>query len=579
MNISIMKSLRVPSMISMLVLLLAGCAAPRSTPDAAHQDGPGATSAAGASTDADGFVPLRLIALNDFHGNLEGPAGQVRVGEEKIDAGGVANIKAYVDKLRADHPNSIVVAAGDLIGASPLVSSIFHDEPTIEAMNQLGLELSAVGNHEFDQGREELLRKQRGGCHPTDTCTDAKTFKGATFEYLAANVVDEQGETLFPAYRIKTFDNIRVGFIGLVLEDAPDIISPSAVKGLTFLNEAQVINEVTEKLQKEGVEAIVVLIHEGAKPTSHQSTPSDCGDAMGPVMQIVQQTSDAVDVFITGHTHQNYICTVNGKLVTSARSYGRLLTEINLKLDPKTGDIVDKKAVNHVIRGDELPADAQMTALVEHYLDASSEVAKREVGRITESITRDPNEAGESALGDVVADSQLAATRAAAQGGAQIAFMNPGGIRANLTMPPGMGAAAAVTYADLHRVLPFGNTLVTMTLTGTQIAQLLEQQWAGEYPMILQISQGFSYAFNPDGEVGALVDPASITLNGQKVDPAASYRVTVNDFMADGGDGFTVLTEGTDRVTGPSALDVFIAYFGEKSPVRPGAQNRILIKR
>lgn len=558
---------------------LVGCSGPQHTPDEEQNAAPGPLKDGESSGDEDGLVALRIIGFNDFHGNLEGPAGQVEDGAKKVDAGGVAYFKSYIDKLREGQSNSIVVGAGDLIGASPLISAVFHDEPTIEAMNLLGLELSSVGNHEFDQGHEELQRKQSGGCHPDDECDPDKTFQGADFKYLAANVVDETGEPIFPAYEIKTFEDIPVAFIGLVLSGTPDIVSPNALKGLTFLDEVEVINELSDELQAQGVEAIVVLIHEGAKPTVEMESLSDCGDAQGPVVDIVKNSSDAVDVFITGHTHQNYICTIDDKLVTSARSYGRVLTEINLKLDPTSGDIVEQGALNHAVLNDDLPEDEELKALVDNYREASAEIANRPLGTITEEISRSPNEAGESALGDIVADAQLAATSAEENGGAQVAFMNPGGIRADLDFrdetEEGVGT---VTYADLHRILPFGNTVVTMSMTGAQLKQLLEQQWDGDYPVMLQISEGFSYTFDPDGEPGSLVDPESIKLNGEVLKPEQTYRVATNDFLAEGGDGMTLFKEGTEREMGQTALDILADYFAENSPLSPGPQDRILTK-
>ncbi|AWV90196.1 bifunctional metallophosphatase/5'-nucleotidase [Bradymonas sediminis] len=554
-----------------------GCAGKQPVPDSAERDGPG-VSAEG--RDADGLVPLRIVAINDLHGNLEAPAGTVVVDGEKVDAGGVAYIKSYVEKARAGHPNSIVVAAGDLVGATPLVSAVQHDEPTIESLNKIGLELSAVGNHEFDAGWQELLRKQNGGCFEGDDCTDKEVFGGADFDYLAANVVGEDGETILPGYRVKEFGGIPVGFIGLVLEGTPKIVAPNSIRGLTFRNEAEVINEVAAKLQAEGVEAIVVLIHEGGQPETAQASLSDCGDMRGPIVDIVKNSSKAVDLFITGHTHRNYICTVDERLVTSAYSYGRILTEVDVKLDPKTGDIVHKAGVNEVVRNDDLPADVELAAMVKGYVDSAAVVANQPVGRITAPITREQNEAGESALGDLIADSQLVATQAPDAGGAQIAFMNAGGIRESVPGTVEEGSdTLSVTYADMHRALPFGNTVVTLTLTGAQIHRLLEQQWAGDFPKILQVSKGFTYEFDPNGEIGSLVDPASIKLNGLTLDPSGEYRVTVNGFLASGGDGFTVLGEGTNKQVGPTALDVAIDYFKKNTPVAPGPQDRIKVKK
>lgn len=555
----------------------AGCAASEPVPDSAKRDGPGAIKE---GRDVDGLVSLRIIAVNDLHGNLEAPSGTVTVNGEKVDAGGIAYMKSYVEKMRDGRPNSIVVAAGDLIGASPLTSSVQHDEPTIEALNQLGLELSAVGNHEFDSGYEELLRKQTGGCFGGEPCAEDAAFGGADFDYLAANVFGEDATNILPGYRIKEFGGVPVGFIGIVLEGTPEIVSADGIKGLEFRDEAEVINQVSEKLQAQGVEAIVVLIHEGGVPESPQKDPSDCGDVDGPIVEIVKNSSKAVDLFITGHTHQNYICTIDERLVTSARSYGRILTEIDLKLDPVSKDIVSKSARNQVVRNDDLAEDVPMAALVAGYVEAAARVANQPVGAITAALSREQNQAGESALGDVIADAQLAASQFDEPGSAQIALMSPGGIRAAIEGKKDADAPTrTVTYGDVHRTLPFGNTIVVMTLTGAQIHQVLEQQWAGEFPNMLQVSSGFSYEFDANGEPGALVDPGSIKLNGETLDPAGEYRVAVNSFLAGGGDGFTVFAEGTDRRIGATALEAMIDYFDKNSPVAPGPQDRVRVKK
>ncbi|QDG52954.1 bifunctional metallophosphatase/5'-nucleotidase [Persicimonas caeni] len=560
-------SSRLSALLLAVALVASACTQPQTKPDKAEPP----------KKDP---VAVKVISFNDLHGNLEAPSGKVTVDGERVEAGGVAFMKAYVDKLKGEHPNTIVVSAGDLVGASPLVSSVFHDEPTIEAMNQLPLDLIAVGNHEFDEGWEELLRLQNGGCHPETGCQTGESFEGAKFQFLAANVIKkDDGKTIFPAHQVKEYDGLPVGFIGLTLEGTDKIVSPEAVEGLEFRDEVEVINESTAALQSEGVEAIVVLIHEGARPSKELDSVSDCGDIEGPVVDIVKNSSEAVDVFVTGHSHKTYVCEIDGKLVTSAKSYGRLLTEIDLTLDPETRDVVEKKAVNHVVYNDKEPANTQMAELVETYVDKSAAVANRSVGTVTASISREANEAGESALGDVIADAQLAATKAADKGGAQVAFMNPGGIRSSLEAKDATAEKpATVTYEDLHRAQPFGNTLMTMTLTGAQIHDLLEMQWSGSHPKILQVSEGFSYTWNPDDAPGDRVDLEQIELNGQPIDAEQGYRVTVNSFLASGGDGFTILKEGTERRPGAIDLDVLADYFELNSPVEPGSQDRIKLE-
>ena len=545
-------------------VVLAGCAQPQKADEKAPEE-------------AAQPVSVKLVGFNDFHGNIEAPAGTVRVDGRQVDAGGVAYMKAHIDQLRAQNQHTVVVAAGDLVGASPLVSSVFHDEPTIEAMNQLGLDFSAVGNHELDEGWQELLRLQDGGCHPDDGCQDGDPFEGAQFQFLAANIVQPNGSTLFPAYTVERYGDIPVAFIGLVLDDAPDAISPAAIEGLTFRSESAAINEIAKGLRENGIESIVVLIHEGGVPSGEQASINDCGDLVGPIVDIAKESSDAVDVFVTGHSHQTYICEIDGKLVTSAMSYGRLITEIDLTLDPATGDVAKKSATNTVVTNDGNP-DAEMASLVDRYVELSADLANRPVGSITATISRDPNEAGESAMGGIIADAQLEATAGEDKGDAQIAFMNPGGIRSSLKVDSDSDAQNhPVAYKDLHRVQPFGNTLMTMTLTGQQIHDLLEMQWSGDHPRILQVSEGFGYTWDANGAPGDRIDSADIEWGGEPIQPDGEYRVTVNGFLAAGGDGFTVLTEGTDRRPGPIDLDAFVAYFEANSPVAPGPQDRIAV--
>jgi 5'-nucleotidase len=509
-------------------------------------------------------VDVQLVGINDFHGNLEPPSGLVN-GQA---AGGIEYLATHVKALEQRNPRrTVVVSAGDLIGASPLLSALFHDEPTIEAMNKLGLDVNSVGNHEFDEGATELLRMQNGGCHPTDGCLDGDGFAGADFRFLSANVVREStGDTLFPPYVVKRFDGVKVAFIGETLEGTPQIVTPSGVAGLQFRDEADTINALVPRLRRQGVKTIVALIHEGGAPVADGSCVS------GPIRDIVERTSDEVDVFMTGHTHQIYNCVVDGRPVTSAGSFGKLLTDVNLTLDRRSGQPTRITADNLVVTRD-VAKDADQTALIDRYKAIAGPIGDRQIGTAAADITRDATPAGESALGDVIADSQLEATQPAGFGGAQIAFMNPGGIRADL-------AAGPVTFAEAFTIQPFGNSLVTLTLTGAQIERVLEQQvfpsdTANGVGTILQVSNGFHYTWDPARPAGDRIDPASITLNGLPLVPTQSYRVTVNNFLADGGDGFTVLREGTDRLGGAIDLDALEAYFTAHDPVAPGPRDRI----
>jgi 5'-nucleotidase len=542
-----------------LALLLALCPASRS------------------SAETKAPVDLRILAINDFHGNLRPPAGGIRIADPgdntkkiTVPAGGVEHMATLVQELREDAENTIFVAAGDLIGASPLLSAMFHDEPTIESLSMMGLEVAAVGNHEFDAGKDELLRMQNGGCHPLDRCQGPHPFLGAEFHYLAASTVEKNtGKTVFPPYEIKQFDGIPVAFIGLTLKGTPGIVSPVGIAGLEFKDEAETVNALIPELKAHGVEAIVVLIHEGGFPTGDYN---ECPGISGAIADIVQKLDSAVDVVISGHTHQAYVCRIDGRLVTSGDKFGTLVTAIDLKLDPETHDVISAKADNFIVRTGSYAKDPQQTALLESYDKLAAPIANRRAGSITATLSRTPNEAGESALGDLIADAQLAATRTEPNGGAVIAFTNPGGVRTDIPKKED----GAVSYADLFASQPFRNQLVTLSLTGMQIKNLLEQQWLDpKRPRILQVSKGFSYAWDGAKPYGERVAADRLSLNGERIDPAKSYRITVNNYLSVGGDGFTVLKEATAQQIGIYDVDALYVYFQANSPIAPMTASRI----
>jgi 5'-nucleotidase len=528
---------------------------------------------------AEGATPVevRILAINDFHGNLRPPAGGIRIADPDdktkkivVPAGGAEHMATLLRQLRADRKNTVFVAAGDLIGASPFLSAMFHDEPTIEALSMMGLEIAAVGNHEFDEGKDELLRMQNGGCHPVDKCQGPHPFPGAKFHYLAASTVaKDTGKTIFPPYEIREFEGIPVAFIGLTLKGTPGIISPVSAAGLEFRDEAETVNALVPELKARGVEAIVVLIHEGGMPTGDYN---ECPGISGAIVDIVRKFDRAVDVVVSGHTHQAYVCEIDGRLVTSGDKYGTIVTAIDLKLDPVTRDVISAKADNFIVRTGVYASDPQQTALLEAYDKVAAPIANRRAGTIGETLSRTPGDSGESALGDIIADAQLAATRAAASGGAVLAVTNPGGIRTDITRKED----GAVTYADVFASQPFRNQLVTLTLTGSQIKTMLEQQWADpKRPRILQVSKGFAYTWDGARPAGEHVLADRMSLNGARIDPAASYRVTVNNYLAVGGDGFTALKDGTAAQFGIYDVDALFGYFQANSPIAPEAAGRI----
>jgi 5'-nucleotidase len=522
-----------------------------------------------------GPVAVKVLAINDFHGNLKPPQGGIRIRDPQdagktvnVAAGGAEHLASAVSELRAQNPNHIFVAAGDLIGASPLTSALFHDEPTVEALGAMGLEASAVGNHEFDHGSAELLRLQRGGCHPVDGCKGPQPFAGARFRWLAASTIDERsGQTLLPAYHVKRFQGIPVAFIGLTLKDTPQIVVPAGVAGLQFRDEVQTVNALVPELKRQGIEAIVVLIHEGGLPTGDYD---ECPGISGPIVRIVEQLDPAVDLVVSGHTHRAYVCRIAGRLVTSADKYGTLVTEIDLVLDPVRCDVREARAHNVIVRNDGFAKDPLQTQLIEQYERLAAPLAKRSVGRAFAPLSRDESPAGEMPIGQLVADAQLAATSG---DGAQIALMNPGGLRAALSGD----ANGLVRYEDLFSVQPFYNNLVTITLTGAQLQRALEQQWLNQpRPRVLQLSRGFTYSWNAAKPPGERVVPGSLRLNGAAIEPQQKLRVTINSFLATGGDNFTVFQrDGQDARTGMMDIDALERFVAAQGTVTPAALDRI----
>jgi 5'-nucleotidase len=529
----------------------------------------GALVAALASCATPPAEPLRVkvLAINDFHGQLRAPGGGLRVRDPQdaaktvtLRAGGVEHLATAVAELRAKNPNHVFVAAGDLIGASPLVSALFRDEPTVEALSMIGLEASAVGNHEFDRGAAELLRLQRGGCHPVDGCPLPQTFGGAKFQWLAASTFGADGATILPPYHVKRFEGVPVAFIGLTLKDTPNIVVPAGVAGLRFADEAGTVNALVPELRRQGIEAIVLLIHEGGFPSGDYN---ECPGLSGPIVEIVKKLDRAVDVVVSGHTHRAYNCRLDGRLVTSADKYGTVVSEIDLVIDRRTRDVIDAKAENVIVRPERFAKNSTLDAFVAAYEFLAAPRAKRVVGRIAAPLSTELTPGGEALVGQVVADAQLAATRDA---GAQLALMNPGGLRAGLGRPGG----GDVTYEELFAVQPFYNNLVTVTLSGAQILRALEEQWIDQpRPRILQVSRGFSYQWDAQRPVGERVVPGSVMLGGIPLDAAKAYRVTINSFLADGGDNFRVFKQASERRTGLMDIDAFERYLAA-TPGLPG---------
>ncbi|MBD9701059.1 bifunctional metallophosphatase/5'-nucleotidase [Streptomyces caniscabiei] len=548
------------------------------------------------------YQDVQLLSFNDLHGNLEPPAGSsgrvTHVHEdghtETINAGGVEYLATHLREARRADDYTITAAAGDMVGASPLISGLFHDEPTIEALNGLDLDVTSVGNHEFDEGAKELARLQKGGCHPTDGCyVKGKKFKGADFPYLAANVIEKKtGKPLLKPYWVWKKNGVKVGFIGVTLEDTPGVVSAEGVKGLKFKDEVQTINKYAKELERQGVKSVVALIHEGGLPAS-QSYNYDCdspgaGDGIsGPIVDIAKNLTPKVDAVVTGHTHAAYACTINDpagkpRMVTSAASFGRLYTDTTLTYDRKTGDI-SRTAVdsaNHVVTRDVEKA-ADMTALISRWNTLAAPIGNRAIGHISADV---PNAGTESPMGDLIADAQYWYGKTL-DPEVDLALMNPGGVRAPLTYAAkGTEGDGVVTYAEGFTVQPFSNTVNLQDFTGAQLIQVLKDQVSGTNaaaPKVLLPSSGLTYTLDLTKSGADRVVTATIKLNGAAIDPAATYRVATNSFLAGGGDGFPTLGQGTNDLVGGDDLAALEQYLLANSsaanPIAPPAANRITI--
>jgi 5'-nucleotidase len=553
-----------------------------------------------------GPVEVKLIAFNDFHGNLQPPKSTVdhpAPGPDavRVPAGGAAYLASAIATLRSRTDNSLVVSAGDMIGASPLVSALFLDEPTIHAMNLIRVDYNAVGNHEFDRGQAELLRMQNGGCEKNTVRTPCavEPFPGAQFHFLAANVVRQDGSTLFPAYAIRSFGKgareVKVAIIGMTLKETPTVVTPAGVAGLSFRDEAETVNALIPKLKAEGADAIVVVVHQGVYSKLGYNDQS-CGAIEGDLLPILDRLDPAVDAVVSGHTHHAYVCDygrINPAkpiLLTSGGSHGRLVTDINLTIDPAAGKVISKRAENIVVQSeaftgsrgavpltDALPAysaEPGVAALVERYAKAAEPIAARAVGRLAGPALKPANEHGESVLGNLIADAQLAATKGAANGGAQIALMNPGGVRADLVP----AADGGISFGQLFAAQPFANMMVVKSLTGRQLRSVLEQQFASgsntaANPYILSPSHNLRFAYDLSKPEGRRI--VFLTVDGQPVRDEAVYRVAMNNFLAGGGDNFTVFREGTNPSGGVQDVDALEAYIAAAGSLAPPALGRV----
>jgi 5'-nucleotidase len=541
------------------------------------------------------LVKLQILGINDYHGHLEATTSGTVDG---IASGGAEYLSAKLNELRINKKYSVTVAAGDLIGGSPAFSGLFHDEPSVESLNAMHLDISSVGNHEFDEGVMELIRMQIGGCHPDDGCYFPEApYGGADFHWLAANVVNSRGRTFLPPYWIKRFDGVKVAFIGMTLEATDTLVAADGIKGLNFLDEAETANALVPILKKKGVKAIVVLLHEGGSQTPPPGDVNACVGISGPIVAINAALDPEIDAMITGHTHLPYNCRLpdaagRERIVTSAYSYGRVVSELNLVLDKRTHDVRRdlSTATNHFVDQTGLTPDPALTAVIDKWTPLYEEAGNIPVGSVTEDILRGGIPSGgdrgvESAAGNLVADAQLWATSA---NGAQIAFMNPGGVRSDLTYAEAAGEGdGVVTYGEAFTFQPFGNTLMTFPMTGAQIVSVLEEQCqpaGSSRPFLhLGVSDGLTYDLAKtietidSVETCVSVTVSNVLLNGTALVPNGTYNVTVNNFLADGGDNFSTFAtiDPVRRIDGGNDLEALINYLGTYSPVNPPSTDRV----
>lgn len=569
-----------------LLTLLAACA----TPQAARRP-----------TVPPAPVEVGIIAINDFHGALEPPRGAVTVTDSQgailpIPAGGAAWLASAVDSLKAAHPNHVVVAAGDLTSASQLASSLHLDEPAVGVMNRIGLEFNAVGNHEFDRGWKELLRLQNGGCEKNTRLQPCQLeqFAGASYKYLSAGTFKADGTTLFPATALKSFGSgagkVTVGFVGLSLKDVPVLVSPDALAGLTFGDEAAAINKAIPTLKAAGADAVVVLIHQGGRTTSND--PDGCDNLTGEIRPILDRLDPGVDIVVSGHTHLQYVCEYGRSgypgpiLLTSAGVYGKLVTDITLRIDPVAHRVVSRQAHNVIVQSPAYTSGrgevantalypifaprADVAEYVGAYVKDAAALIARPVGRISGPAAKPAGASSEGGLlGNLIADSMVAGSRDA---GAQIAFTNPFGIRAPLDPAPD----GSVNFGQIYAVQPFNNTLVTMTLTGAQLRAVIEEGLddKGE-KQVISPSADLAFSFDLSRPAGSRL--ATLTFRGKPVDPAARYRVTVVNFLAEGGDGYSTFTQGTDIVRGMVDNEAFQQWIAAV-PVRQVPQENRTVR-
>lgn len=558
-------------------LALGACATVPATPPKVAPSGP---------------VEVQLLAFNDFHGNLEPPQQVVASDHGAVPAGGAAYLASALKSLRT--PNSVTVAAGDLIGATPISSALFLDEPAIKALSLAGLDLAAVGNHEFDRGSAELLRMQKGGCEKFTKRVPCavEPFEGAGFQYLAANVLTEGGTPLLPATAIREVGGVKIGFIGLTLKETATLVAPTGVAGLRFADEAATANALVPGLKAAGAASVVLLIHQGASTAGRYDDPA-CPGLAGDVLPIIERLDPAISVVVSGHTHNAYLCRLpiaggGERLLTSAGKYGTMVTDIRMTFDRDSQTLTGARGDFVIVQGEPfanarltaplVPAvrtfapDPQVAALVARYREAASGAANRPVGTLRGSLAKGEGLA-ESTAADFIADSQWFIARDPARGAADLALMNNGGARTDLTP----AADGTVTFGQIFAMQPYANNIVTKSYTGAELVAVLEQMFDSgtntlAKPNLMMPSANVRIRFDRSRPAGQRI--VGVTIDGRQLDPKRTYRVAINNYLASGGDNFSKLAAGRDPVDGGLDLDATEAYLAT-APKAPGGGRLI----